>query len=58
MLTRYERKLADYWANWKPGMGIYKGYTVEWEEPKPMETVHNSDSYFIDDLIDTLKDLI
>jgi len=32
MLSKYERELVDYWANWKPGMGPFNGKDTDDEE--------------------------
>ena len=34
MLTRKERELVNYWKNWKPGMGVYKGIDTKEEKVK------------------------
>lgn len=34
MLTKYERELVDYWANWKSGMPPFKGKDTEEKKEK------------------------
>ena len=36
MVTDYDKQLTDYWKNWKPGMGPYKGNKSP-ETPKKQE---------------------
>ena len=35
MLTKYEEALIQYWKNWKPGMGPFKGEVGEYVIPAP-----------------------
>lgn len=39
MLTNYDKRLTEYWKNWKLGMGPYKGNKSK-EEPKKQEVKH------------------
>ena len=58
MVTDYDKKLTEYWKNWKPGMGPYKGNKPP-EKPKKQEVkVNVKVDNLAEDIVDRLWDII
>lgn len=58
MVTKYEQNLIDYWANWKSGMGPYEKEKSSVEDYKPITPVDMTVEIELEDLADTLWDII
>ncbi len=58
MVTKYEQKLIDYWANWKPGMGPFTLDRDAVVDYKPIQPVDMSIEIELEDLAETLWDII
>lgn len=60
MLTKYEQKLIEYWANHKPGMGPFnkKETDVPDVEPEKEIIVDVNLDYLAEDIRDDIWDII
>lgn len=50
MLTEYERKLVDYYKNWKPGMKPFKAKHPEEEKVKQTKKLKKSSSEIMEEI--------
>ena len=58
MLTRYEQKLIDYWANWKSGMGPFGKEKEGVPDVKPDVELEVNLDYLAEDIRDNIWDII